>query len=108
MRDGAALCSPSVAEGWSGPRLARRGRSPSARSVPTAPLSSADDSEKNPAEPPQIINSADGALGVCDSLCCRVVELILAGAAEAGLHTSVLPEPLDDTGQLGCHEALLC
>lgn len=42
------------------------------------------------------------------SLCCRVVELVLSGAAEAGLNSSVLPQPLDDPGQLAGHETLLC
>lgn len=42
-----------------------------------------------------------------DSLCGGVVELILAWAAEAGLNSVVAPEPLDDTGQLGCHGAFL-
>ena len=44
---------------------------------------------------------------VWDSLRRRVVELVLAGAAEAGLDAAVPPQPLDDAGQLGRHEALL-
>ena len=43
-----------------------------------------------------------------DSLCCRVVELVLAGAAEAGLDPPVLPEASDDPRKLCRHEALLC
>ena len=42
------------------------------------------------------------------SLCCRVIELVLPGAAEAGLNAAVLPQPLDHSGQLAGHEALLC
>lgn len=41
------------------------------------------------------------------SLCRRVVELVLPGATEAGLHPSVHPQPLNDSGQLRRHEALL-
>lgn len=43
-----------------------------------------------------------------NSLCCRVVELVLPGAAEASLNPLVVPEPLDDPGQLPRHEALFC
>ena len=43
-----------------------------------------------------------------NSLGCRVVELVLPGATEAGLNPFVVPEPLDDPGQLPCHEALFC
>lgn len=46
-------------------------------------------------------------LSVCDSLCRRVVELVFPGAAEAGLNAAVLPQPLDDAGQLARHEAFL-
>lgn len=53
--------------------------------------------------------SRSGRLRVCsrDSLCRRVVELILAGSAEAGLDATVPPQPLDDAGQLSRHEAFL-
>lgn len=38
-------------------------------------------------------------VSVCvNSLCSGVVELVLSGAAEAGLNSSVLPQPLDDPG----------
>lgn len=43
-----------------------------------------------------------------NSLSCRVVELVLPGAAEASLDSSVVPEPLDDPGQFPRHEALFC
>lgn len=43
-----------------------------------------------------------------NSLCCRVVELVLSGAAEASLNSSVFPQPLDDPGEFACHEALFC
>lgn len=42
-----------------------------------------------------------------DSLSGRVVELVLSGATETGLDSSVLPQPLDDPGQLARHEPLL-
>lgn len=45
--------------------------------------------------------------GTADSLSGRVVELVLPGATEAGLDSSVLPQPLDDAGQLARHEPLL-
>lgn len=44
---------------------------------------------------------------MCDSLCRGVVELVFPGAAEAGLNAAVLPQPLDDAGQLARHEAFL-
>lgn len=43
-----------------------------------------------------------------NSLCCRVVELVLSRATEASLNSSIIPEPLDDTGQFACHESLFC
>jgi len=44
---------------------------------------------------------------VCDSLSSRVVELVLAGASEAGLHAAVPPQSLHHPRQLRRHEALL-
>lgn len=41
------------------------------------------------------------------SLCCGVVELVLPGAAEASLNSSVFPQPLDDPGEFSCHETLV-
>lgn len=43
-----------------------------------------------------------------NSLCSRVIELVLSGAAETGLNSSVFPQPLDDPGELACHEAFFC
>lgn len=43
-----------------------------------------------------------------NSLCCRVVELVLSRATEASLNSSIFPEPLDDTSQFTCHESLFC
>lgn len=36
-----------------------------------------------------------------------VVELVLSGSAEAGLHPAVPPQPFNDAGQLGGHHAFL-
>lgn len=47
-------------------------------------------------------------VSAANSLCCRVVELVLSGAAETSLNASVLPQPLDDPSQLSCHESLFC
>lgn len=38
----------------------------------------------------------------------RIVQLVLPGSVEAGLHTAVLPQSLYDAGELRGHKAFLC
>lgn len=42
-----------------------------------------------------------------DPLCCWIVELVLSGSTETGLHSSILPQTLYHSSQLCCHETLL-
>lgn len=54
------------------------------------------------AAPPSSFSSSQG-----DSLAGRVVQLVLSSSVEGGLHAGVLPQLLDDVGQLGGHRAFL-
>lgn len=42
------------------------------------------------------------------SLCSRVVELVLSRSIEAGLNSSIAPQPLDHAGQLCGHHPFVC
>lgn len=65
---------------------------------PARPRLTVPASEGNPAHPPRWAHSLGSG----------VVELVLPGAAEAGLHAVVGPEPPDNAGQvLGEHALLL-